>query len=351
MASAACFNWKMCRSRARPVRVFAWIMGLLAALAGALGGDSPATAQTKVILGSAKDPNLGSQLTIAREKGFFKEVGIDAEVKFFPSGGDLAAAFVGGSVQIGSSGATPITILRARPYPIVIVARISDNSGAQHLIVRQNVRTLDDLIGKKIAVMRGTGSEALFNSIAKAYGFDPAKADLINMGPAEMVQAFVSGTVDAITVWEPNGTQARKAGNGKVLVSATRSYIPGKEGPNRIHGEQAVLFTSQSFLRDQPATVRAVLGVLLKATEFMEKNRAEANAILAKEFAMDPVDMADVVSSNRYTLSLDEEMVADLNRLSDFLLGLKRIQSPVKAADWIEPGLLRALRADLVKLK
>lgn len=351
MASAACFNSKMCQPRPRPVRVFAWIVGLLAALAGALAGDSPATAQTKVVLGTAKDPNLGSQLVIAREKGFFKDAGIDAEIKFFPSGGDLAAAFVGGSVQIGSSGATPVTILRARPYPIVIVARISDNSGAQQLIVKQNIRTLDDLIGKRIAVMRGTGSEALFNAIAKAYGFDASKAQLINMAPAEMVQAFVSGTVDAISVWEPNCTNARKAGNGKILVSATRSYIPGKEGPNRIHGEQAVLFTSQSFLRDQPATVRGVLGVLLKATEFMEKNRAEAIAILAKEFAMDQADMADVVSGNRYTLALDEEMVADLNKLSDFLVALKRLPAPVRAADWIEPGSLRTLRADLVKLK
>jgi ABC-type nitrate/sulfonate/bicarbonate transport system substrate-binding protein len=332
-------------------RLLTPIIGLLVVLSATLGGAPAATAQTKVILGTAKDPNLGSQFVIAREKGFFKEAGLEADIRYFPSGGDLATAFVGGSVQMGSSGATPVTLLRARPYPIVIVARISDNSGAQQLIVRQNVKTLDDLVGKKIAVMRGTGSEALFNSIVKSYGFDPTKAELINMAPAEMVQAFVRGNVDAITIWEPNGTLARKAGNGKVLISATRSYIAGKEGPNRIHGEQAVLYTSQAFLKEQPATVRAVLVALLKANEFIEANRTEATAILAKEFGLEPADMASVLSANRYTLSLDDEMAADLNKLSDFLVTLKRLPAPVKAADWIDPAPLRALRADQVKLK
>ncbi len=350
MTFAERFDCQTCR-RAHTARALPLIGAFLAMLVGLLAGASVATAQTKVTIGTAKDPNLGSQIVIAREKGFFKEAGIDAEIKLFPSGGDLAAAFVGGSVQMGSSGATPVTILRARPYPIVIVARTSDNSGAQQLIVKQNIKTLDDLTGKRIGVMRGTGSEALLNAISKAYGFDQAKAQLINMAPAEMVQAFASGTVDAISVWEPNCTNARKAGNGKVLVSATRSFIPGKEGPNRIHGEHAVLFTSQAFLRDQPAAVRGVLTALLKATEFIEKNRSETIPILAKEFGMEPADMADVLSGNRYTLSLDDEMAADLNKLADFLVALKRLPAPVRAADWMEPAALRALRPDLVKIK
>ncbi len=335
---------RFARGVARTVSLCATLAALAAAIASA-------QAQTKVVLGTAKDPNLGSQLVIAREKGYFKDAGLDAEIKYFPSGGDLAAAFVGGSVQMGSAGATPVTILRARPYPVVIVARISDNSGAQQVIVKQNIKTLNDLAGKKMAVMRGTGSEALFNAVVKAYGFDPGKVEIVNMAPAEMVQAFTRGAVDAISVWEPHATNARKAGNGKALVTATRSFIPGREGPNRIHGEQAVLFTSQSFVKEQPATVRAVLGVLQKATEFIDKNKPEAIAILAKEFGMDPADMADVVSGNRYTLSLDDEMAGDLNRLSDFLVALKRLPAPVRAADWIEPGPLRALRPDLVTFK
>jgi ABC-type nitrate/sulfonate/bicarbonate transport system substrate-binding protein len=332
-------------------RAHRWTAVAATAVAVAVLMATPASAQIKVTIGTAKDPNLGAQIAIARDKGYFKEAGLDAEVRYFPSGGDLVAAFVGGSVQMGSSGATPTTILRARPYPLKTVAQISDNSGAQQLIVKQGVNAAGDLAGKKIAVFRGTGSEALFNAFSKAYAFDPAKAEIVNMAPAEMVQAFVRGTVDAIAVWEPHATLARKAGKGRILATATHSYFNGTEHANRIHGEHATLFASEAFIREQPATVRAVLVALLKATEFIDKNRTEAIQMLVKEFGLDAADMADVVGANRYTLSLDEELVSDLNKLSDFLLALKRIPAAVRATDWIDPGPLRALRPDLVKLK
>lgn len=313
--------------------------------------QGPSFAQTKVIIGTAKDPNLGAQLIIARDKGYFREAGLDAEIKFFPSGGDLMAAFVGGSVHLGSSGATPTTTLRSRPFPMKIVSQISDISGAQQLIVKQNVKSLDELRGKKIGIMRGTASEALFNSIVKGYGLDASKVELVNMGPTEMLQGFVQGVVDAVCLWEPLSTRARKTGGGKVLVSGTQSYIPGKQGPRRVYGDHAILFTTDAFIRDQAQTVRAVLTAVAKANEFIDKSKSEATAILAKEFDFDPVDMAGIMGVNRYTLVLDDELAADLNKLADFLHGLKRIQSPVKAADWIDPAPLKAVRPELVKLK
>ena len=308
-------------------------------------------AQTKVTIGTAKDPNLGAQLIIARERGFFRDAGLDADIKYFPSGGDLMAAFVGGSVQMGSSGATPTTTLRARPYPVKIVAQISDISGAQQLIVKQNVRSLDELYGKRVGLMRGTASEALFNSIVKTHGLDAAKVEIVSMGPAEMLQAFVRGDVAAVALWEPHTTRARKFGGGKVLVSGTASFLSGKAQPNRIYGDHATLFATETFVREQGGTVRAVLTALARASDFIDKNRSDAIAILAKEFELDPADMADIVAVNRYTLMLDDEMVDDLNKLADFLYGLKRIPTQVRAADWIDSAPLKAVRPDLVKLR
>ena len=326
-------------------------LGALIALSAGLVPLGAPLAQVKVSIGTAKDPNLGSQLVIARERGFFREAGVDADIKYFPSGGDLMAAFVGGSVQMGSSGSTPTTTLRARPYPVKIVAQVADISGAQQLIVKQNVKSLDELYGKRIGLLKGTASEALFNSIAKAYGFDVAKAEIVGMGPTEMLQAFVRGDVAAVSLWEPHSTRARKSGGGKILVSGTKSYLGGSEKPNRIYGDHATLFTTDAYLRDNGNTVRAVLTALAKASDFIQTNRAEAIALLAKEFELDIADMTEIVGVNRYTLTLDEELASDLNKLADFLYGLKRIQSQVKAADWIEPASLRAVRPDLVKLK
>src|SRR5262245_48212691 len=126
-----------------------------------------ADAQTKVAIGTARDPNLGAQIVIAREKGYFRDANLDADIKYFPSGGDLMSAFVGGSVAYGSAGATPVLTIRSRPFPLKIISQISDISGAQQLLVKKSVNSLDALRGKKVGLLRGTASEALFNSIAK----------------------------------------------------------------------------------------------------------------------------------------------------------------------------------------
>jgi NitT/TauT family transport system substrate-binding protein len=323
--------------------------GLLAFVTAAVPLQS--AAQAKLALGTAKDPNLAAQIAVASAKGFFRDAGVDVDVKYFPSGGDLMTAVVGGSVGLGSSGATPVTTLRSRPYPIKIVAQIADISGAQQIIVKRSVKSPDELYGKKIAIMRGTGSEALFNSFVKAYGFDASKVELVNMAPAEMLASFARGTVDAISVWEPNTTRARKTSNGKVLVSGTKSNIPGKEGPRRIYGDHAVLFATETFLKEQPKVVRAVLNALAKADEFIVRNKQETTAILAKEFGLEPADMADVMDSNRYTLELNDVLVQDLDGVASFLYELKRIQSQPKAREWIDPAPLRDVQAKLVQLK
>jgi NitT/TauT family transport system substrate-binding protein len=308
-------------------------------------------AQTKIIIGTGKDPNLGAPLILAQEKGFFREAGVDVELKFFPTGGDTISAFVGGSIHMGSSGSTPTTNLRSRPFPVKIVSRISDISGAQQLIVKKDVKSLEELYGKKIGLLRGTASDALFNAIVKGYGLDISRFEIVNMGPTEMLQGFVRGAVDAVALWEPHSTRARKTGGGKVLVSATHSFLGPKPVAKRIYGDHSVLFASETFLREQGAAVRAVLTALARTSDWMEKNRKEAIAILAKELNLEPADMADIMEVNRYTPLIDDQMVSDLNELADFLYGLQRIKTRPNARDWIDIEPLRAVRPELVRIK
>lgn len=338
-------------SRSPTLRLARLLLLTLSLIESSILLQVPAGAQIAVSIGTAKDTNLASQIVIARENGYFKEAGLDANVNYFPSGGDLMAAVIGRSVELGASGATPTITLRARPYPIKILSQISDISGAEQIIVKQPLKELKDLYGKKIAIMKATGSEALFLSFVKAYDFDASKVELVYMAPVEMLASFSRGDVDAIAVWEPFTTRARKLFNGKVLVSGTRSAIPGKEGERRIYGDHSVLFGTETFIREHPETIKAVLTALARANDFIDSRKSEAANILAKEFGFDPADIADIMASNHYTLAIDDQLVADLDHLSDFLFGLKSIQSKPEAREWIDAAQLRAVRPQLVTLK
>jgi len=330
-------------------RIRAGLVGFL--ILGLFADSGSANAQTKIVIGTAQDPNLSAQIVIARDRGFFKDMGLDATITNFPSGGDLMAAFVGGSVQMGAAGSTPVIILKSRPFPVTIVAQISDITGAQQLIVHQGVNKIEDLYGKKIGLMKGTASEALFTSIVEGYGLDASKFQIINLGPSEMLQAFVRDQVDAIALWEPHTTRAREVGKGKILVSGTRSFIPGSEGPKRVYGDHAVLFTNEKFIKEEPRTVKGMLSALNKANAFMRDHRDEAIAILAKEFQLTPSQISQIIDVNDYTLALDDQLVADMNRLSGFLASLGKISNPTDVRTWVDPVPLGAVAPNLVKLK
>ena len=316
-----------------------------------IGVLAPVLAQTKVSIGTARDPNLGAQIVIARDKGFFRDAGLDADIKYFPSGGDLMGAFVGGSVSFGSAGATPVLTVLSRPFPLKIIAQMSDISGAQQILVKKSVNNLDALRGKKIGLLRGTASEALFNSAVKAYNFDAGSVQLVNMGPTEMITTFVRGDVDAVVLWEPHSTKARKLGDGKTLVSGTHSYMNGATAETRVYGDHSVLFATESTLKEQPAVARAVITALNKANDFIVANRPEAVTILAKEYGLEPSEMAAIIDVNRYTLRLDDQLVGDMDNLGEFLFATKRISNAVRTKEAIDASALKSVGADLVKIR
>jgi NitT/TauT family transport system substrate-binding protein len=228
---------------------------------------------------------------------------------------------------------------------------MSDISGAVQIVVKKSVKSLDDLYDKKFAIMPGTGSEAIFNSFARDYSFDTGKLTLVNMAPAEMLSSFSRGDVIGFALWEPHTTRARKLFDGKVLVTGTKSDIPGKEGAKRIYADHSMLFATESFIRDKPAVVKSVLAALARAEDFLQSNRDEATQILGKEFGFDKADMTDIMASNRYTLELDDELVKDVNGLGEFLHGKKSIQSKPDARAFIDSAPLRSVRPEWVKLK
>ncbi len=218
------------------------------------------------------------------------------------------------------------------------------------MIVKKSVNSLDGLRGKKIGVMRGTASQALYNSIIKYYKFNPGPAELINMDPTDMTTAFIRGDVEAIVLWEPQSTKARKLGNGKTLISGTRSYLGGASAEERVYGDHAVLFANESTLKEQPAVARSVIAALQKATDFIEHNRSEATAILAKEYGLQPAEMKGILDVNGYTLRLDDQLTGDMEKQAAFLLADKRITHSVRVTDMFDPSVLKSVKPGLVNI-
>ena len=191
---------------------------------------------------------------VAHALGFFEEEGIEVEIMLVPGADKVTAAVLSNDVQIGFCGseATIYVYNQGEKDYLVNFAALTKRDGS-FLVSRKKYDnfSLDDLKGKEVIGGRKGGMpEMTFEWALKENGIDP-KNDLnidTSIAFAAMQGAFVGGTGDFVTLFEPNALQVEKQGLGYVVASigelggvvpytaynARKSYI--EENPDVIEG-------------------------------------------------------------------------------------------------------------------
>lgn len=148
----------------------------------------------------------------AISEGYFEEEGLDIELILTPGADAVMASVLSGDVQIGFSG-TEATIYvhngGEEDYPMTF-AGLTKRDGA-FLVSREKIDnfTLEDLKGKTVVGGRKGGMpEMTFEWGLRQNGIDPNKDLTIDtsIAFAAMEGAFIGGTGDFVTLFDPNAT-------------------------------------------------------------------------------------------------------------------------------------------------
>lgn len=191
---------------------------------------------------------------VAHALGYFEEEGLDVEIMLVAGADKVTAAVLSNDVQIGFCGseATIYVYNQGEKDYLVNFAGLTKRDGS-FLVSREKYDnfTLEDLKGKYVVGGRKGGMpEMTFEWALKENGINP-KTDLMidtSIAFAAMQGAFIGGTGDFVTLFEPNALQVEKQGFGYVVASigelggvvpytaynARKSYI--KENPDVIEG-------------------------------------------------------------------------------------------------------------------
>lgn len=160
----------------------------------------------------------------AISKGYFEEEGIDVELTLTPGADAVTAAVLSGDVQIGFSGteATIYVYNGGEKDYLQVFAALTKRDGA-FLVSREKIDnfTLDDLRGKTVIGGRKGGMpEMTFEWALREANIDPTKDLSIDTSVAfpAMEGAFIGGTGDFVTLFEPNATSVEKQGYGYVVA-------------------------------------------------------------------------------------------------------------------------------------
>ena len=242
------------------------------------------TSLTKVTVAEVAHSIFYAPQYAAISEGFFEDEGLEIELILTPGADAVMAAVLSGDVQIGFSG-TEATIYvyngGEKDYPMTF-AGLTKRDGA-FLVSRNKIDnfTLEDLKGKTVVGGRKGGMpEMTFEWGLRQNGIDPNK-DLnidTSIAFAAMQGAFIGGTGDFVTLFEPNATAVEKQGLGYVVA-----YVGtlGGEVPYTAYNAR------KSYLEKNPEIIKGFSKAVDKGLKFVLENEPKIVAKSIIEFFPD----------------------------------------------------------------
>ncbi len=254
---------------------------------------------------------------IAEEKGFFEEAGIDVDLVYFEGYLDSINAFAAGQLD-GNTQTLNDTLASVAAGSDQRIVLVNDNStGNDKIIVTEEIKTIQELVGKKIGIEVGVVDHFLL-----ALGLEDAGLSLddVNIVPLETgaaAAAFSAGQLDAVGAFAPFTTQALTREGSHVLFDS--SNFPGAIPDH--------LVVSGELVDEHPEVVQGLINAWYLTLAFIDENPDEAIEIMAKRAGV-TVDEYKEYDAGTTLFSIDDNIEAyapgdDITHL-DYAVGRDR---------------------------
>jgi NitT/TauT family transport system substrate-binding protein len=231
-------------------------------------------------------PSLGfrqGHIWVAKEEGFFKKYGLDAE-PIFLRGGQLAIqALAAGDPPIMSIGQVVQADLSG--FDLALLAGVESFYDTT-VFGRAGITRLEQLKGKRLGIS-GYGAATHFAAliVAKHLNLDPNKDwTLVPGGPdAERVAALSVGKIDASVFNSSTVPIARKMGFNELV------YLPDLGVEVQGNG----LASTRSFIKSNRDVVKAALKGYIEGIHFIFQNKQAAQKTFAKYMRTNDPDVLE----------------------------------------------------------
>jgi ABC-type nitrate/sulfonate/bicarbonate transport system substrate-binding protein len=214
-------------------------------------------------------------LFVAKEKGWFKEEGLDVEIVNAAQSG-AAQMVASGQVPFGVSYQEEVTMARDTGVPIVsIAAVIQHNTSGFASLKEDNIASPKDFENKRYGGWGSPAEEAILKSLMGKYDADFSTVDFVNVGEADWFST-IGKEVDFTWIFYGwTGVEAE-------LRGLDINYIElAKEDP-ALDYYTPVIITNEDMIKENPETIKAFMRAVTKGYEFCVTNPDEAGDILLK---------------------------------------------------------------------
>lgn len=283
---------------------------------------------------------------VAKQKGYFKDEGLDVDLVSFTSGPIVHQALAAGELDMAYIGSPPVYHWYSRGLKSQIIAKV--NYGQAAVLTRKDagINSLADLKGKKLAgVRKGSGMDVLLRGyvLGEAAKLKPDEdVQIVPMPPGNMGSSVEAGVTDAAFIWEPFTSQYLLRGKTKVIFDVNEA-LPKYPW--------YIIMALPDTIKNNRAAIVKALRAHKRAVDYLNSSPDAGNDIIAAAFKLEDVTDeqgnihpgTDIVVQARKRLGwewrITDEDKTFIQRLMDYSHSLGYIKVKLSADDLVDQSL------------
>lgn len=256
----------------------------------------------------------GNTLNILKAHGNLderlKELGISVEWNVFPSGGTVLEALTAGQIDYGNAADGSGVFAQAGGKEFVYVGNDLPNPEGMGIMVHSDspIKTIADLKGKKVAVVKGGNHHYLTVLALERAGLQADDVEYVFVKDASEGRAvFETKQVDALGSWDPFFATVQ-IDLKPVMLTDGADYSPNR----------TFYYSTKEFTSKYPDLVKIILEETDIADKWANANKPEVVKLLTEELGIDEQSIRTAVERRTYGVeAITPEIIAPQQQLAD----------------------------------
>ena len=286
-------------------------------------------------------------MEIAKQKGWFKDAGVDVELVWFDYSASIDA-FSAGKIDADMIVAGDDLVAGASGAKSKIVCLVDYSEGSDMIVGAPGVDSIKDLKGKKVGVELTLVEHELLLQALKVNGMTQSDVTLVGTATDKTPQALASGQVSAIGAWYPISGQALKT------VPGSKKLFTSADAKGLIFDVIAVNPTSYAQHKED---WKKITEIYYKCVDYLKDPQTmdDAVKIMAAKVGADAADYAKNIPGTHFltiaeaktALKKSHDMLSIYGsmELSDkFYLENKVYKDSQKPSDYLVPAVVNSLK-------
>ncbi|WP_277975983.1 sigma-54-dependent Fis family transcriptional regulator [Pantoea endophytica] len=283
------------------------------------------TQERELRIGYQKFGNLGVLKARQSLEHCFAQQGISVLWSEFPAGPQLLYALQNNEIDFGTTGEVPPIFAQASGNAVTYIAWEPPAPSSVGIVVPHDsdIRTINDLRGKRISVNKGSNVHWLLLQLLEEAGIGLDELKVVYTPPKYPLTASDYLSVDAWMMWDPLLSAAESNPELRVLVN----------GEGRVRNHQFYL-ARRDYVEQHDDILRQLVESLQQTGLFIDSHRHEASMLLAQELGLEIASVERALTRRSHkTRAMAFEVIKEQQTIADRFYALGLINKPVRVRD------------------